>query len=297
MNLNRRVILVLVGLAAVAVLLVTGAVASVFAYRQLATNLDPAEAVARLGSQAQDPDEPQQEEEDRPLSEQGVLVMHVDPNSPAAAAGLRRGSIILQVEGQEVNAPHELHEAIRTHEAGDTVTLTVLICDAPQEIEVTLASAGPYLGVDIGGGPWAGAIELQPAFPPGQFPPEFGPDGAFPNAAPGFPAPFEGPAMIFNVQPDSPATEAGLQPGDLIMAVDGEEVKGPGRLVELISQKAPGDEVELTIQRGDETLTVTATLAAHPEDAERGFLGVDLAPFIQQAPQPEPFEAPALPSS
>ncbi len=51
--------------------------------------------------------------------ERGVLLLGVTPDSPAAEIGLRRGDIILAVDGEEVDSPSELHTAIRAQEGGD----------------------------------------------------------------------------------------------------------------------------------------------------------------------------------
>lgn len=71
-------------------------------------------------------------------------------------------------------------------------------------------------------------------------------------------------AVVTEVEPNSPASEAGIQEGDIILEVNGQSISGQGALIAVIRDSAPGDEVEITVQRGDERLTLTATLAARP---------------------------------
>lgn len=67
-------------------------------------------------------------------------------------------------------------------------------------------------------------------------------------------------ALIGVVEPESPAEAAGLREGDIVIAVDGNTVDGAAGLVAAIRDREPGDDVEITIIRAGETLTVTATL-------------------------------------
>lgn len=72
-------------------------------------------------------------------------------------------------------------------------------------------------------------------------------------------------ALVGEVEADSPASEAGLVDGDIVIAVDGNTVDGAAGLVAAIRDREPGDDVEITVIRGGETLTVTATLSERPE--------------------------------
>jgi S1-C subfamily serine protease len=73
----------------------------------------------------------------------------------------------------------------------------------------------------------------------------------------------EAGARIVAVEPDTPAEAAGLRAGDVIRAVDGAPVgEGNPDLAARILEHAPGDEVELSVQRGDEELELTVTLGA-----------------------------------
>lgn len=67
-------------------------------------------------------------------------------------------------------------------------------------------------------------------------------------------------AVITQVEPESAAEAAGLQPGDLIISVDGRPVAGSADLRSQIGLKRLGREIEIEIIRDGETLTLNATL-------------------------------------
>jgi putative serine protease PepD len=64
-----------------------------------------------------------------------------------------------------------------------------------------------------------------------------------------------------------PAAKAGLQPGDLITAVNGHSVNTTNQFVATIANYAPGDTVTLTVKRGGETKTIKLTLGSQPSSA------------------------------
>jgi S1-C subfamily serine protease len=61
------------------------------------------------------------------------------PDSPAAAAGLQDGDIIVSVDGQQITAEQDLSTLIVNYAPGDTVTLRVLRNNTTREVEITLA--------------------------------------------------------------------------------------------------------------------------------------------------------------
>ena len=68
--------------------------------------------------------------------------------------------------------------------------------------------------------------------------------------------------LINQVQPHSAAEKAGLKPGDIIVAVDGEEVKNAGELRNKIAFKGAGAEVTLKVYRNGKFITLKAKLKA-----------------------------------
>ena len=61
--------------------------------------------------------------------------------------------------------------------------------------------------------------------------------------------------------------------GDIITEVDGKKVSGMDEVVELVNERAPGDELELTILRDGDTKTATVTLGSRPDSVEEGAQG------------------------
>lgn len=78
-------------------------------------------------------------------------------------------------------------------------------------------------------------------------------------------------ALVAQVLPGSPADEAGLRPGDIILSFNGEEITDSARLPQLVGVVGPGSRAEIDFVRDGEHSTVTVTIAALPEDAEARF--------------------------
>ena len=67
-------------------------------------------------------------------------------------------------------------------------------------------------------------------------------------------------ARIGSIIPGSAAEKAGIRVGDVIVKIDGDEIKRYEDLPALIQQRKPGDEVRIEIRRGDEAVQLKATL-------------------------------------
>jgi len=66
---------------------------------------------------------------------------------------------------------------------------------------------------------------------------------------------------ISRIRPDSPASQAGLDVGDVITSFGGTKLS-PANFVKTLGRYKPGDRVALTVQRGQRTIPITITLAA-----------------------------------
>jgi S1-C subfamily serine protease len=70
--------------------------------------------------------------------------------------------------------------------------------------------------------------------------------------------------LVRELHAGGPAAEAGIEVGDVIVAVAGEDVADNDSLQERLLEHEPDDRVEVTVVRGTETLTVEVTLAVRP---------------------------------
>ena len=70
--------------------------------------------------------------------------------------------------------------------------------------------------------------------------------------------------LVRSVSPGTPAAVAGFQTGDILVAVDGANIENGQTLGGLIQNKQVGEQVQFTMRRGTQTLTLTATLEERP---------------------------------
>jgi membrane-associated protease RseP (regulator of RpoE activity) len=73
--------------------------------------------------------------------DEGVVVIRVLPDSPAAKAGLRHGDVISRFNGKEVSDPGELRDQVDSLSVGQKVKLTVVREGKKQELTAQLAQA------------------------------------------------------------------------------------------------------------------------------------------------------------
>ena len=73
-------------------------------------------------------------------------------------------------------------------------------------------------------------------------------------------------AVITSVQDATPAADAGVRAGDLVVAVDGTTIDGATGLIAAIRDLQPGDTTTITIVRDGERMDLTVTLTDRPED-------------------------------
>jgi putative serine protease PepD len=78
-------------------------------------------------------------------SQPGAVVQQVEPDTPAAKAGLKEGDLVTAVNGKPITSMGALAAAITTHQPGDTVTLTIERDGKSQDLEVTLGDRSEAL--------------------------------------------------------------------------------------------------------------------------------------------------------
>lgn len=78
---------------------------------------------------------------------------------------------------------------------------------------------------------------------------------------------------ITSVSPGGPS-EGILEAGDRILRVNGVAIAGVEQLQEAVRGVAPGSDLQIDIERADTELTRTVTVAEHPDDPSRGYLGI-----------------------
>lgn len=86
-----------------------------------------------------------------------------------------------------------------------------------------------------------------------------------PGLAASYDLPVEEGVLIAKVEKGSPAAQAGLRPGDIIIAFAGEKIKSLGELRSAIAKRKIGERVNLEINRNQRKLTVSLVLGKMPQ--------------------------------
>jgi len=220
---------------------------------------------------------------------EGILISKVEVESPADRAGLARGDILLEVNGTVVDTIVDLHSVLASLKPGETVDLLAKHGDEERTLSATLGEreGGAYLGILSGDGSFPSVtVARVPIVVPSEkfiFPKEPGPI----RIEPGWdwlPEDVGQALIVAQVLPDTPAEEAGLQQGDFITELDGKPVSRPEAFTKSIQAYKPGEQITLTVYRRgeDKSQEVQVTLAEHPDEAGKGYLGVKIAGYFQQ---------------
>lgn len=73
-------------------------------------------------------------------------------------------------------------------------------------------------------------------------------------------------AVIGEVTPNSPADTAGVRVNDIVLSINGQPIMGDEALVAIIRDSAPGETIEIVVERDSRKVTLNATLVARPKD-------------------------------
>ena len=176
----------------------------------------------------------------------GALVSDVVPGSPAADAGFQRGDVILTFDGQAVNENEELPLMVADTPVGKAV-----------EVEITRGGKAKKLTVTI--------RELKDEEPEAKLEPQedapttlgLSVQELTPDIARGFGIDETSGVIATSVDPDSPAGEAGLRRGDVILEVAGKEVNSPNDFRDAVKKSDKGKPVLLLVRRSKNTIFFT----------------------------------------
>jgi len=163
----------------------------------------------------------------------GGVVTQVEPDSPAAKAGLQTGDVITEIDGQKVSDAGELQVVVGQKQPGTKVTLNVLRDGKTMTVPVTLEAMGNKPG-ESGDSEGRGEGKMRWGIGLGDLTPDIRDQLQAPRDLHG--------AVIEQVQPGSSADNAGLQQGDVILEVNRHKVQSAADVKEALSKIGKGED-------------------------------------------------------
>jgi serine protease Do len=176
-------------------------------------------------------------------TDEGALVSDVVSGGPAEKAGIKRGDVILQFNDKPIRSSHDLPFVVASTPIGETVAVEVMRGDQRMNMQVKTeelreeveeappAEVRPYLGIQV--------------------------QGITPEMAKNYGLPRTSGVIIVEVDNGSPAAEAGLAAGDIIVEIDKQPVKDVKTLNSLLAGVQKGHTILFLIDRGGTTIFVT----------------------------------------
>jgi serine protease Do len=161
----------------------------------------------------------------------GVVVAHVEPDSPAAKAGIQPNDIITRFNGVEITSDRNLVSLIRTTPVGQTAELKLIRDGQEKNVKVTIAAATPTIAA-------AETLGIEVSDIEGAYAQHYG----YENGTPG--------VIITRVAPNSKADSVGLEPGDLILSINKQAVKNLKSYNDLMTKLMGSEKLLLQIVRG-----------------------------------------------
>jgi S1-C subfamily serine protease len=185
----------------------------------------------------------------------GLTVAAVVEGSGAAKAGLQPGDVVKKAGGDEIKTIEGLQAVLGKLSQGDTLDVIVVRGGKDHEVK----------GIVLGGAAAASAPAAsgeKAAAPPAEAPKPSPPKPETRNrGVMGLVAKETDAGVIINmVTPDGPGAKAGLQAGDLLAAINGQEVKTFQDMDKILGAVFAGDTVKVTVKRGGESLELELTL-------------------------------------
>lgn len=169
---------------------------------------------------------------------EGALVNDVAPDGPAQRAGLRRGDVIVEFNGEKIEAMNELPRVVANTRIGSEVDVIVMRKGKRTQLEVLLGELPGDDRVVPASAPirsQLGGLSLQPLTP--ELANRLGVDST------------EG-VLVSEVAPGTAAETSGLQRGDIILEVNQKAVSSPE---DVHNQAGDGETVLMLVKRQNQT--------------------------------------------
>ena len=200
--------------------------------------------------------------------ERGVEITAIEDDSPAAKAGLQKGDVVLEYNGQRVEGVEQFVRMVRETPAGREAKLTVSREGKTQTVGAKVAERKGFAmareGVRV-----MPRIEMPniviPEMPRPLMALSSGFLGIEAESLSGGLADYFGVksgVLVRSVNKGMPADKAGLQAGDVIIKVDGQPVNATGEVTKAIRERLEKKTFPLTIVRNKGEMTVNVTVEA-----------------------------------
>ncbi len=174
----------------------------------------------------------------------GALVNSVDAGSPAAKAGIEAGDIILKFNGKEISRSAELPGLVGGTAPGSKASVEIWRKGNTKELSVSLGEMNVAAVAADEGGTHESTGKLNLALRPLTREERAQVAG--------------GAGLVVEDVGNGPAARAGIQPGDVILSANGEQVNSVDQLKKQLSRS--GKRMALLIQRGDQRMFVPVAL-------------------------------------
>jgi len=180
---------------------------------------------------------------------EGAKVGAVRSGTTADAAGFKKDDFIVGVNGYSVFNRERYLGVIGTYPEKTEVTVRVKRDGETVDLKVELDRYNTMEGLGFG----------LPQRPAPVRPKGSGYLGAYVEET-------KDGVKVMDVRPASPADEAGLQAGDVILAINERKIAGRDELLQRLWQRKPGARVKLTVKRDGKDIEIEATLGRNPDD-------------------------------
>lgn len=207
--------------------------------------------------------------------ERGVEITAIEDDSPAAKAGLQKGDVVLEYNGQRVEGVEQFVRMVRETPVGREAKLLVSRDGKTQTMGARVAERKGWAMAREGGRVMP-RIEMPniviPEMPRPLMSMSSGFLGIEAEGLTGGLADYFGVksgVLVRSVNKGMPADKAGIQAGDVIIKVDGQSVSATGEVTKAIRERLDKKTFPITIVRNKGEMTVNVTI-----EAERGPRGM-----------------------